>query len=72
MKRGLNWMQKIRTKAVILLLGKKIDLWLYHKKDDHNEDCVGIVEQYSGTYYGIWKINVHNNGGLIEATFRRF
>lgn len=31
-------------------------IWIYPKSNSRNEKWIGIVDQYSGMYYGIWRI----------------
>ena len=45
--------EKSYAKFVIFLIGGKIELWLYQGRGDRGEKTVGVVEQYSGMYYGI-------------------
>ena len=55
-KKLLHILEKFKARLIVFLLGKKMWIWIYPKSNSRNEKWIGIVDQYSGMYYGVWRI----------------
>ena len=72
LKRAVSKLAELYARFVIFLIGKEVSLSLLKGTGDRGESLIGVFDQYSGICYGSWEVVIHEEAGIVEATFRGF